>query len=89
MIIPDHCLGLQGVNELVNLLKMPVGAEPLPFSVEPDAGNLAIIRQQFCELRFHKTDIVIPVRLSGSAIHDRPAEAIVIPSPVKQRIIKK
>ena len=58
---PDQRGWLQAMNQLVGLVEPPRRLGPIPPAVEPDAADLAVVRQQLPELTVHEIDVGVPV----------------------------
>ncbi len=61
MIAADHGLRLQLMNQRVRSRKMPIRVRLVPHSVEPDAPDLSVVRQQFPQLPVHEIQVGIPI----------------------------
>ena len=61
MIAANHGLWLQLMNQRVRAGKLPIRVRLVPHSVEPDAANLPIARQQLAQLPVHEIQVRFPI----------------------------
>src|SRR5207253_3762965 len=49
------------MNQPVSAGEMPIRVGLVPHSIEPDAADLSVVRQQLAQLSVHKTQVGIPI----------------------------
>ena len=91
MIAANQRRRLQFVDQRIRRCKLPVGVRLVPHPVEPDSGDIAVIRQQFRKLRIHKVQIAIEVAALGSArrVSRFAQREIIRIMPIELRMIEK
>src|ERR1041384_2533190 len=91
MVAANQRRRLKFMDQRIGALELPVGVRFVPHAVKPDASDVAIVRQQFCELRIHEFEIVVEVAALGApcGFAGLPTRIIVRTVPVELRVIKE
>ncbi len=91
MIVPHQRRRLQAVDQAVGLLQTPVGGGLVPPAVEPDSGDVAIVRQQLAELIVHEVQIAVELAAlrTAGAVAGAAARIVVGMMPVELGVIEE
>jgi hypothetical protein len=91
MVVADEGGRLQLVDHPVRLREPPVRVRLVPPPVEPDATDLAVVREQLAELAVHVVEVAVPVALGRPpAVRARaPARVVVGVMPVELRVVEE
>src|SRR5262252_9464426 len=66
VIAADQGGGLELMNQRICSLEAPVGLRLVPHAVEPDAGHVAVVGEEFGQLRIHEVEVAVEVAAFGT-----------------------
>ena len=68
-VVHTHgAVGLVLLDEPVDAVELPVGRLAVPAAVEPDFADVAVLREQFCELATHIINVLAEVLVAIAGI---------------------
>ena len=91
VVIADQRLRLEAMNELVGLVELPVRVRFVPPPIEPDAGNFAVVREQFTQLCILIVEILRPIAAFRPArgVAGGPAREVIAMVPIELRVVEE
>ena len=91
MIASDERLRLELMNQAVGAGEMPIRVRLVPHSVEPDAADLSVIRQQLTQLPVHEIQVGVPVPgiRAARTMPGAPAGKIIGRMPIQLGVVQE
>src|SRR5439155_26763973 len=91
MIASDERLRLELMNQAVGAGEMPIRVRLVPHSVEPDAADFSVIRQQLTQLPVHEFQVGVPISriLAPRTMPGAPAREIIRRMPIQLGVVQE